>query len=78
MTVRPAGGKACDVAPAPSEFRALVVESTDTLAVAFVKVFIRFPVLLYRWFITWIAADGTLTPEFKAKICAACPEEEIT
>lgn len=68
---------ASPIAPLPSEFAAVVVESTDTLAVAFVKVFIRFPVLLYRWYSAWFQIDGSFTTEFKAKLCAAfddCPE----
>ena len=67
---------ASPIAPRPSEFAAVVVESTDTIAVAFVKVFIRFPVLLYRWYASWFNADGTMTSELKAKLCAAwasCP-----
>jgi hypothetical protein len=72
---------ASPIAPKPSEFAAVVVESTDTIAVAFVKVFIRFPVLLYRWYLSWYNPDGTPTIEFKAKLCAAwadCPEDTST
>lgn len=50
----------------------MVVEPTDKLHVAFVKVFIRFPVLLLRWFLSWYNADGTFTQEFKDKVCEAC------
>lgn len=67
---------AAPVLPKPSEFKATIVESTDTLPVAFVKVFIRFPVLLYRWYLAWYNFDQTFTQEFKAKVCAACPTEE--
>jgi len=69
---------AATIPPKPSEFAAVVVEPTDTLAVAFVKVFIRFPVLLLRWYMAWYNADGSFTTEFKTKLCAGwadCPEE---
>lgn len=65
-------------APKPSEFFAVVVQPTDTLAAAFVKVFIRFPVLLLRFWSAIYQADGTFTPEFRSKLCAVfedCPEE---
>lgn len=62
----------------PSELKQVVVESTDTLAVAFVKVFIRFPVLMARIFIWALNDDGTFSAALKALICSACPDEGTT
>jgi len=63
-------------APKPSEFNAVVVLPTDNLAVAMVKVFIRFPVLFCRWYVTVFQANGTFTTEFQRKLCDACAKEE--
>lgn len=72
------GGIACGMAAfvKPSEIKAVVVESTDSLAVALVKVFVRFPVLMARVFMWSLNEDGTFSAELKAILCAACPEEE--
>ena len=69
---------AAPITPLPAEFDQVVVNPTDTLAVAFVKVFIRFPVLLYRWYRSWYQLNGEFQPEFREKLCAAladCPED---
>lgn len=57
--------------PLPADFDATVIESTDTLAQAFIKL-IRFAVLLLRWYMSWYDADGSLSQDFKDRLCAAC------
>lgn len=62
--------------PLPADFRAVVVESTDTLPQAFIKAFIRFPILLLRWHMAWFNPDGSFTQDFKDRVCAACQGED--
>lgn len=62
--------------PRPSEFAALIVQPADKPAQALIKVFIRLPVLLTRWLYAVYLDTGEFTPEFKQKICAACPTVE--
>lgn len=74
MPLRRFGGRRCGMAPAVSEFKAVIVDRTDTLDVAFQKAFIRFPVLLARWYVTVFDENGEFTQSFKDKLCAACPQ----
>jgi len=69
---------AATVPPKPSEFKAVIVLPTDTLPQAFVKVFLRFPVLFLRWFKSVYNDDGTYTDDFKQRVCNSCPTEDLT
>ena len=56
----------------PSDFRAVIVEPDDNLGVAFVKAFLKFPVLVYRWVKFEHRPDGTFTDEYEDMLCQAC------
>lgn len=62
-------------APAPSAFKAVIVKADDDLGTAFVKVFIRFPILLLQWFKTWYREDGQFTDWFIEQLCNLCKEK---
>lgn len=59
----------------PSQFEAVVVQPEDDLCTAFVKAFIRFPILLWLWFKYVYRYDGKFSAEFEQDLCNACPEE---
>lgn len=59
------------VPPLVSEFKELIVKPDDTLCTAFVKAFVRFPALFYKWFKQIWNADGTFTHDFREKFCDA-------
>lgn len=58
----------------PSEFKAVIPTADDTVAQAIVKVFIRFPILFYRWFSYTYRADMTFSDEVKAALCKVASE----
>ena len=61
----------------PSEIKAIIPRPDENLCSALVKVFLKFPVLVYRWFRYEYKQDGNFTDEYAAKICASlaeCPD----
>lgn len=56
----------------PSEVQEVVVLATDSICTGFVKTFIRFPVIFYKWYKWAYNADGSISDEYKQVICTAC------
>jgi len=60
----------------PSDFEEVLVLPDDTLRIALVKAFIRFPVLVYRYYKWKYGGTGQFTEEYQNALCAiACPKK---
>lgn len=56
----------------PSEIKAILPLPEDDLCTAFIKTFIKFPILFLRWYTWAYRANGTFTDEYKAWLCSSC------
>lgn len=61
----------------PSDFEALIVQPSDSLATGIIKTFIRLPALFYRLVAYLFTADGEISPEFEEDLCGlGCADNE--
>lgn len=62
--------------PKVNEFKELIVKPDDTLCTAFMKTFVKFPALFYKWFKSLWNSDGTFSDEFRRQFCDAVGPQE--